>query len=168
MENEVKPKEKKEISLPLRQRKFLKYYLESGNASISAKKAGYKDIRHSYTILQNPTFRAIFMHLLDKSGLSDKKIVDKLLELLEAKKIISANITYGDADEKTDDFIEVPDNQTRMKALELLVKIKHHSDAGEVNAAQNDLKIIIINPQSRGSEHNGSTIHIDAETGPCV
>ena len=47
------------------------------------------------------------------------------LEGLEATKIISANITYGEADEKTNDFIDVPDYPTRKQYLELGYKIKN-------------------------------------------
>lgn len=56
--------------------------------------------------------------------LPDSKLAQVHSEGLEANKIISANISYGDADEKTNDFIEVPDHQTRHKYLDLAYKIK--------------------------------------------
>lgn len=154
--DERKPRE---LTMPLRQRKFLKYYLECGNVSAAAKKAGYKDIRHTYTIFQSPLFKAMFMSLLDKKGLSDQKIVDKLMELLDAKKQISANITYGDADEKTTDFIEVPDHATQIKALELLAKLKlliGDKVIEKSNTNIENMRIVIIRPT--GSEKVGNVI----------
>lgn len=56
--------------------------------------------------------------------IDDDKIEKVLNEGLEANKIISANITYGDADEKTNDFIEVPDHAVRHKFFDSAVKIK--------------------------------------------
>jgi len=115
----------KERKLTLKQRKFIKYYLESGNASDAARKAGYAlDKQQGYENLTKPYLKQAFVALMDKKGLTDDKIATKLMELMEAKKQISANITYGDADEKTTDFIEVPDNQTQFKATELSMKVK--------------------------------------------
>lgn len=56
--------------------------------------------------------------LCKNAGLTDKLLIKKALQGLEAKKIISANITYGDANEKTNDFIEVDDFPTQHKYLE--------------------------------------------------
>lgn len=114
-----------EVKLTLKQRKFIKFYLETGNASEAARCAGYAlPGVQGHENLQKPNIRHAFMVLLDKKGLTDEKIINKLMELIEAKRQISANITYGDADEKTMDFIEVPDNPTQIKALELLIKLK--------------------------------------------
>ena len=108
-----------EVKLTLKQRKFIKYYLETGNQSEAARRAGYALAVSGRENMLKPTIKAAFMALLDKKGLTDEKIVDKLMELIEAKKPIS--VTYGDADEKTAD---VPDNQTQIKAVELLMKVK--------------------------------------------
>lgn len=173
-ELEVKGSKELDAKLPLMQRKFLKYYLDCGNASEAAKKAGYKEANSIYKVIGSDRFKDAFRQLLDKNSLGDKRIIDKLNELLEANKVISANVIakdgegMSDANSMTKDFIEVPDNPTRMKALELLTKVKQIYDDGETNTAPDTTNIIIINPQQRGSEHNGPTIHIDAETGPCV
>lgn len=58
-----------------------------------------------------------------------ERFPDDLLERihkdgLEANRVISANITYGEADEKTNDFIEVPDHAVRHKFLDSIYKIK--------------------------------------------
>lgn len=160
---------KSEVALPVKQRKFLKYYLDTGNATYAAKKAGYKYTPTAYEILNSPKFKYIFKQLLDKKGLTDYKIINKLIELLEAKKIISANVVHGEAGVKTNEFVEVPDNQTRVKALELLVKLRlPGTDIDKINIPPDATNIIIINPQQREREQNGPTIHINAETGPGV
>ena len=142
MENEVK--------LTLKQRKFIKYYIETGNASEASRRAGYAlGKEQGYENLTKPYIRQAFMVLLDKSGLTDEKIVDKLIELIEAKRQISANITYGDADEKTVDFIEVPDNPTQIKALELLIKLKSliSNDGGNtlIDQSQHITQVFLAN-----------------------
>lgn len=64
-----------------------------------------------------------FKELLEQY-LPDSKLAKVHSEGLEANKIISANITYGEADEKTNDFIEVPDYTARKGYLELAYKVK--------------------------------------------
>lgn len=64
-----------------------------------------------------------FMALLDKE-LSDDKVVRTHQEALEATKPISARVTNKDADIDTQDFIEVPDWQARVKAVDLAYKVK--------------------------------------------
>ena len=75
-------------TVTLRQRKFLEYYLITGNASQSALKAGFKDEHYAYEILQNPIFQTAFQQLLDKEGITDEYLIRKLKQGLEAKKII--------------------------------------------------------------------------------
>lgn len=59
----------------------------------------------------------------EQAGLTDKVIVDHALKGLEANKVIAANIIYGDADEKTNDFIDVPDWANRHKYLNTICEI---------------------------------------------
>ena len=64
-----------------------------------------------------------WQELMEKR-LPDGRLLTKHEALLEATKPISARVTNKDAGVDTDDFIEVPDNQTQVKALELAYKIK--------------------------------------------
>lgn len=61
--------------------------------------------------------------LLEKH-LPDDKLLTKHEEALEATKVVSARIIGKDADSRTDDFIDVPDYPTRLKAVELGYKVK--------------------------------------------
>lgn len=61
-----------------------------------------------------------WLDILSKKGITIDKLADKQAEWLEAKKVVSARTTGKDADSGTDDFIEVPDYQTQLKAGEML------------------------------------------------
>jgi phage terminase small subunit len=160
----------KDQKLTLKQRKFIKYYLGCGNASEAARKAGYAtDRQQGYENLTKPYIRQAFISFLDKKGLTDEKIVDKLMELIEAKRQISANITYGDADEKTTDFIEVPDNQTQIKALELLIKLKSligdDVRATIIDKSQHLTQILLADKLKEARERKTNGTLITAESG---
>lgn len=73
--------------------------------------------------------------------LPDSLLVKKEIEGLDANKVISANITYGEADEKTNDFIEVPDMQTRHKYLETGLKMKKKLSETNINVLAQKLVI---------------------------
>ena len=66
-----------EIKLTLKQRKFIKFYLETGNASEASRRAGYaNDRQQGCQNLTKLNIRQAFMTLLDKKGLTDEKIID--------------------------------------------------------------------------------------------
>jgi len=77
--------------------------------------------------VNTPEVQDALQEYLDSPSLKDK-LIKKADEGLEANKIISANITYGEADEKTDDFIEVPDHNARHRywhdLMQILGKLK--------------------------------------------
>ena len=162
--------DKTEGKLTIKQRKWMKYYIETGNSTLAAKKAGYAFGTSGPENLSKPIIRQAFMTLLDKKGLTDEKIVDKLIELIEAKKQISANITYGDADGKTTDFIEVPDNQTQIKATELLLKVKSliNNDGGNtvIDQSQHLTQVVLADKIKEARERivDGETIDIKPAT----
>lgn len=56
--------------------------------------------------------------------LPDEDLLQVHQEGLHANKVVSAVIVGKDANEKTNDFIEVPDVPTRLKAVELGYKVK--------------------------------------------
>ncbi len=62
--------------------------------------------------------------LLDKY-LPDEKVAETHSAALDATKVVSARIVGADANEGTDDFIDVPDYPTRLKAVDLAYKVKH-------------------------------------------
>lgn len=80
---------------------------------------------------QNITESKSWEMLCDKY-LPDNLILDTHKEAFIANKVISARTT-GNANERTDDFIDVPDWQTRMKAVELGYRVKKRLDSDERN-----------------------------------
>lgn len=68
--------------------------------------------------------------LFDRAGLNNEFDISYLTDKLKAKKVISCNVVapdgedMKDADSMTKDFVEVDDNQTQLKAFELLQKLK--------------------------------------------
>ncbi|MEN6423303.1 MAG: hypothetical protein ABFD76_15290 [Smithella sp.] len=80
---------------------------------------------------------------LRKMDLGLDRGLSKLSELLEAQKPIAALIVNKpgkdkkskDADEATHDFVDVPDNQTQIKALDMLFKLNsaYPSEKHDVN-----------------------------------
>jgi hypothetical protein len=72
---------------------------------------------------KNAVVRAL-MKAFEKRGINEDRLAEKQAELLDANKVVSAVIIGSDATEKTHDFVEVPDNLTRVKALELAYKVR--------------------------------------------
>ena len=83
---------------------------------------------------------------LEKEGLTDTALAKHAEEGLNATKTISANITYGDADEKTNDFIDVPDWSSRHKYFDTILKMTNRlKDKSLVDNSQHITQIINYN-----------------------
>ena len=142
--------------LTIKQRKFIKLYLETGNASASALKAGYKHGESGRENLRKLTDNGLFDQLLDDFDLGDGAITQALSEGLKATKPISCNVyienddgkmEMKDADGLSKDFIEVEDYSTRHKYLETLLKLRQkiRKPAEHEEAKQGDLTLNFIN-----------------------
>ena len=107
----------------LKQKKVINKMIENGGCVSSAMRdAEYSKAyaRNPHKLLATKTFQA----LLDKY-LPDNLLAKKHRELLDAKKVISANIFPDGKDGKpVNDFIEVEDNITQGKMVELGYKVK--------------------------------------------
>ena len=111
--------------LTFKQRKWLKIYLELGNATEAAMRTYDCKDRESASQIGWENLRKLdFGDLMEESGLTDDKLNKKLVEGLDATRSVSARITNKDAGVDTDDFIDVPDFQTRHKYLETALKLK--------------------------------------------
>ena len=101
---------------------YKKYRLAGFSGYAAAIKAGY-----SRAYAKNATIRldkgGTFTQALEIAGLTDTALAQHAQEGLNANKVISANIIYGDADEKTNDFIEVPDWQARHRYFKTILEI---------------------------------------------
>lgn len=123
--------------LTLKQRKWLKLYIELGNASEAAWQVYDCKDRESAAQIGWENIRKLDVaELMEESGLTDKYLNDKLKEGLEANKQMGARIVIkkntptsqedGElmpATSQTDDFIEVEDFAVRHKYLETALKL---------------------------------------------
>lgn len=121
----------KKPRLTKKQKGFVKDYVLTENGTQSALKNYDTTDEHTAAVIasENLTKPEIIEAVTEtKKRLADRipdELIEKvMLEGLEANKVISANITYGDADEKTNDFIEIPDHQTRHRFLDSAIKVK--------------------------------------------
>lgn len=121
----------KELKLTIKQRKWVKEYLKTGNASKAAWKVydcknmvvagniGAENLQK----LQDPV-----KLLMEAKGLDMGKLLGVLDEGLKADKVISAQVInkrgtgMKDAHSITKDFIDVPDHAVRHKYLETAAK----------------------------------------------
>jgi hypothetical protein len=100
-------------------------YLDAGYCEAEATKMPSK-------VLGRPRVQNALQKALEKVGLSDDFIATGIKEGCEATKVISANVIVkgksGDemkeADGMTKDFIDVEDYPTRLKALDMAIKLK--------------------------------------------
>ena len=110
----------------LKEKKFLKIYAETGNATEAAAQVYDVKDRDSANALGSETLAKLsIVDILDKAGVTDEKIAQTVLDGMEANKPISA-VAGKDASEASVDFIDVPDWTNRLKATELASKMKGH------------------------------------------
>jgi hypothetical protein len=110
--------------LTLKQRSWLKLYLELGNATEAAIRVYDTNDRNSAAQIGWENLRKLdYQDFLEEAGITDNLLQKKIIEGLDAQRVIGAmkgsTATSADAD-----FIEVPDFQVRHKYLETALKLK--------------------------------------------
>ena len=112
-------------TLTIKQRKWLKLYLENGNATESAMQVYDCQDRNSASQIGWENLRKLdYEDFMEESGITDKLLQEKILEGLDANRTVSAKIITKGADSQTDDFIDVPGYMARHKYLETALKLK--------------------------------------------
>lgn len=110
----------------IKERRFVKEYLKTGNATEAASRVyDVKDRMSASAIGGENLGKLTITDILDKYGVTDEKIATTVKEGMEASKPISA-VGGKDASEASMDFIDVPDWANRLKATELASKMKGH------------------------------------------
>lgn len=80
--------------------------------------------------------------LMEKAGFTFPRLMEKLDDLMNAQKPIAATVIHKagkgkgarDADESTTDFIDVPDNQVQIKALDMAFTLRDDYPCKKVKA----------------------------------
>lgn len=141
--------------LTLKQRKWMKEYLLSGNASEAAYKVyDCKNKGVASTIGWENIRKLDYTDFLEAAGITDKLLQQKLMEGLDSTKQIGARkIVQGartgheirvDATTDTDDFIDVPDYAIRHKYLETILKLKSRLvERKDVTSAGEKIEVVI-------------------------
>jgi len=115
-------------NLTLKQRKWMKVYIQCGNATEAAMQVyNCKDRNSAKQIGFENLAKLNYTEFLEEGGITDELLRKKIEEGMDANRVISAR-TMGKADEKTDDFIDVPDFMVRHKYLETALKLKKRLD----------------------------------------
>ena len=152
------------LKLRLKQRKFIKYYFESGNASSAALKAGYKDRQRGWELVSKLVNLGLFQELLEQNGLTDKELIKVLLEGLKATKVIGyLNQKTNGTQKVSDEFVEIPDYHCRHKYLEAALKLKGRfldkkdmkEEAADNNS--NEKRFVIYIPEQRSEDYYNRT-----------
>ena len=129
---------KKRPPKTIKERKFLKKYLETGNATQSAFETyDVKDLNTASSLGAQTLRKLSIGELMDKRGLTDDRLLETLEDGLQATKVISATIIAGnpkEAGSQTNDFIDVPDHNARHRYLETGLRLKGYGQQMQVVA----------------------------------
>jgi len=120
-----------------RQQAWLRFYLKCGNASTAAERAyncKNREVAGSIGSENLHKLSNVLLLLMDRRGLDDGKMLTKLDEGLDAKRVISA-VKGSEATGATTDFIEVPDLKTQHKFLETLIKLRGYAGKKEAGVS---------------------------------
>lgn len=149
-----------EIKRTLRQRKFITALIKhKGNATKAYLEISPKCKVESAAVLGYRMLRKVNLsveELLDRMGMTDAYLNQKLNEGLEATKVISVvpippkkgkqgSADLPDANEKNIEFIDVPDSNVRVKYLDMAYKLKgaYAPEKVEHSGQLEPLKVII-------------------------
>lgn len=114
------------MKLTLKQRRWLKLYLELGNATEAAMQSYDCKDRESAAQIGYENLRKLdYTDFLEEAGITDNLLLKKTVEGLDANRTVSAVNTGKNSTASSTDFIDVPDYMVRFKYLEIAYKLKH-------------------------------------------
>jgi phage terminase small subunit len=111
--------------ITIKQRKWIKLYLEYGNATKAAREVYDCKNEDSAKVIGHENLTKLnYQDFLEEAGITDDLLQRKIIEGLDANKTVSAMKTSRDAGADSSDFIDVPDFMARHKYLETALKLK--------------------------------------------
>ena len=111
----------------IKEKKFLQEFIKTGNATEAASRVYDVTNRDSAKSIGSENLTKLdIVSIMEKRGLTDEKITDTLYEGMEANKTVRSADPNIESDAESNDFIDIPDWQARLKATELASKIKGH------------------------------------------
>jgi phage terminase small subunit len=138
--------------LTLKQRKWLKYYIETGNKTEAALKA-YGLTRENQTDLNSAqvigyeNYKKLRLdELLEEQGLSDVILVKNLAvgAFKATKKLETKTITYEEKNQKITEtiYIDIPDTKERRENTKILLELKGKLKNNTVNVDIDELNVL--------------------------
>ncbi len=117
---------KKRSPKTFKEKAFIKEYIELGNATEAAARVYAVSTRHSAEQIGYENLRKLeISDYLESAGLTDRQIAKILVEATQATKLEQAHVfIHSLTGERLKEFIEWPDWQTRLKALNLAIQLK--------------------------------------------
>ena len=109
----------------LKQRKWVRIYIDTGNATEAAMQVYDCKSRDSARVIGSENLAKLnYSVFLEEAGVTDKLLQEKIMEGLNATRTVSAVKTSRNATADSTDFVDVPDFLTRHKYLETALKLK--------------------------------------------
>lgn len=135
--NGTNGKHKKKLTL--KQKKFAKAYIQTnGNGTKAAEIAGYKHpMQQGSETLRKLDNNSYFLAMMDKAGLSERKLFKPIKDGLEANHVAKYEGEVLPSDE--------PDHEVRMKASELAFKLRGKLNKKEEETQDKPMQVLIIN-----------------------
>jgi len=171
----VQPKtqaSKSKIAVKMRRKKIIKAILEGKTQQESGIAAGFSHKTAGSQVsktLQNPIVQNALIHEMEKIGMNDDFLAEHLRKLIDAKKVISANIIVtgggsdlADAGKMRKDYIQVPDYSAMARGLDLICRLRGlYKDRTEVDVKR-PLTIVIRKFCSRTEPDGAGTQDVPA------
>lgn len=135
----------KDKDLTLKQRRWIKVYLETGSATEAAMQSYDCKDRESAAQIGFENLRKLdYTDFLEEAGITDNLLQKKITEGLDATRTVSAVKTSRNATADSTDFVDVPDYLTRHRYLETTLKLKQRLiDRKDITSNGETLQITI-------------------------
>lgn len=116
---------KSKKALELRGKKIAIGLLEGKTQEQALIDAGYSptSARNPSEILENPVIKQIYCEILDKAGATDEACAKVIFDAMRATRTVSC-VSGKDAGSGSVDFVDVEDHPVRLKAVDMVHKVR--------------------------------------------
>jgi hypothetical protein len=120
-----KPLGKSKVQIKLRAKKIAAGLIAGKNQGDILREIGYSETvaQNPSGVLQNALIKKTYCEILDAAGATDERCARVISEGMEAMRTVSC-ISGKDADSKTVDFVDVIDHPVRLKAVDMVHKVR--------------------------------------------